>query len=410
MDFDDSGGWSTREEAVSRSSWSTGFSQAGIGATVDDEGEQLASALFEEHEDTLPFFGPDPAQLNGRLAHPELRDDPRFERGLFHALLMLDRALGAYLGRLSSLDADDEQLSRMISAELLAYARSAESELTWSVPLFGIAPVGSTASFGDVHLRSLTALEAGRLLETGTLDRDDPTSPQLHSFGFLKERHLLSGMQRYDKRIGTPGDYFPHRLLLAAQLHGARVSGSGWMLRLPQPSWLHSWRGGAPISMSARADGSPSLPVTDNDLAQWVAMANGFGDQIFEQPTDAHDVALHRFATAPARDADADALVDYVVALEAVLLPGIREELRFRFQVHGACFLRDDLAGRRAVQTELRSVYDLRSRLVHGGGAPTHTRILEATTSAAELARTALSRTVRDGWPSATDFETLLLD
>ena len=82
------------------------------------------------------------------------------------------------------------------------------------------------------------------------------------------------------------------------------------------------------------------------------------------------DAACGRLGAAQVRTEPRDKLIDAVVGLEAILLmdqgdPKYRGEMRFRFAMHYAV-LHDPPAERRKQFLIARSLYDLRSRLVHG--------------------------------------------
>ena len=83
---------------------------------------------------------------------------------------------------------------------------------------------------------------------------------------------------------------------------------------------------------------------------------------------------MHRFTLGCGRVDQADRLIDFVVALEALLLPYDKEarnsNLSYRFSLHGAFFLAEAPLERRTVFEGLKKLYDTRSRLVHGGGYP----------------------------------------
>ena len=67
------------------------------------------------------------------------------------------------------------------------------------------------------------------------------------------------------------------------------------------------------------------------------------------------------------RSSRADALVDYVIGIEALLgLADERTELSYRFRVRGSVILSKRRSERKANIKILRDLYDLRSKVVHG--------------------------------------------
>lgn len=146
--------------------------------------------------------------------------------------------------------------------------------------------------------------------------------------------------------------------------------------------------------------------------------ASTVGDQAahltIEWTTD--DLALHRFFAGEARRgttdllpglADrnaADAILDFTIALEALLLPydgnARHGDLGYRFRIHGAHFIADSIPERQTTARQLSTIYSMRSRLVHGGRYPTSEEIK----SARDLARRGLLRAVNDSFPDAETF------
>ena len=83
-----------------------------------------------------------------------------------------------------------------------------------------------------------------------------------------------------------------------------------------------------------------------------------------------------------------DALVDYVIGLEALLSKGGEQtEIRYRFSVRGAVVLSPAPADRRGKFEEMHAVYDMRSRIVHGG-QPESQQLAQVTLWAGDALRT----------------------
>jgi hypothetical protein len=77
-------------------------------------------------------------------------------------------------------------------------------------------------------------------------------------------------------------------------------------------------------------------------------------------------VALRRFNSANERLKDEDRLLDLIIAMEALLLRGDEQnELGFRFALRGTALISDKKI-RKEIFSNLKSAYDLRSRIVHG--------------------------------------------
>jgi hypothetical protein len=108
-----------------------------------------------------------------------------------------------------------------------------------------------------------------------------------------------------------------------------------------------------------------------------------------------------------------DALLDFTIALESLLLPDDpvagHGDLTYRFQIHGALYLADSATMPREVARQLRDIYVMRSRVVHGRKYPGHQELAAAHDNARELAARGLLRAVNEGFPDAGHFRGLLL-
>ncbi len=62
-----------------------------------------------------------------------------------------------------------------------------------------------------------------------------------------------------------------------------------------------------------------------------------------------------------------DAIIDYAIGLESLLTEGIVDELRYRFALRGATILSWESGDKQLVFEKLRSFYDVRSKIIHGG-------------------------------------------
>lgn len=96
-----------------------------------------------------------------------------------------------------------------------------------------------------------------------------------------------------------------------------------------------------------------------------------------------------RLLDAGQRDRADDAVIDYSIGLESLLTFGMDRELGYRFALRGSVLLEEDPNRRRNLYKQLKSFYDLRSKLVHG--------LIVGDTEITE-ARTFGERTLRDAW------------
>ena len=206
------------------------------------------------------------------------------------------------------------------------------------------------------------------------------------------------------------------RLVLALQLLGFQVTGPGNGLSWTEPG---PRRVDFPTVVMPKifADRSPQTltEVNQVDLDHAVIVAQKIPAGCFEDPTDKKSVALHRFSLATAHLQDSEALIDYTVALEALLLPSDMEktETGLRFRLTGARYLSSSPAERRAVHDALKRIYDARSNLVHGGQPKGVTRdpqaLSELRLTARNLAAKGIVKALETHWPTAKEFEESLL-
>lgn len=83
------------------------------------------------------------------------------------------------------------------------------------------------------------------------------------------------------------------------------------------------------------------------------------------------DLALRRFNLAYERALPEDRLIDYAIALEALLLRGDeQQELAYRLALRGSALLGENPDARFEIFSLLRAAYSTRSNVVHGGSPP----------------------------------------
>ena len=88
---------------------------------------------------------------------------------------------------------------------------------------------------------------------------------------------------------------------------------------------------------------------------------------LMEKPQHYLQVPIRRLRVAGTRAQKEDALVDYVIGLEALLgRKGERTEVVYRFSVRGSVLLANRRKDRKVHLKALHDLYNLRSRIVHG--------------------------------------------
>jgi hypothetical protein len=153
----------------------------------------------------------------------------------------------------------------------------------------------------------------------------------------------------------------------------------------------------------------PEDELTADELRRAATLADRIPVGCFDKPAKRDEVALRRFLIAEAQEDDAEATIDYVIALEGLLVPTSQGESVYRFCLNGARYIADDSSDRRRIFKELKDLYDIRSKLVHGSGVRAHEQKREAKRNARQLASRALKKAVMNGWPTPEDFASAAL-
>jgi Apea-like HEPN len=121
----------------------------------------------------------------------------------------------------------------------------------------------------------------------------------------------------------------------------------------------------SPLEVAFRAFGR-SYELSRNEIPRFVRFWRALRP-ILEAETHYLQVPARRLWLGMSRLHAEDTLVDHVVGLEALLgLESERTELAYRFRVRGATVLARQRSERREHLRKLQTLYDLRSRIVHG--------------------------------------------
>lgn len=107
----------------------------------------------------------------------------------------------------------------------------------------------------------------------------------------------------------------------------------------PKLGRAHEYR--SPSHHAAPASSWSKLsPVGFKKIQETAARLGGYH---IDAPSSERDLALHRFYSGAARTDAADAVLDFVIALESLLLPYDENarlgDLGYRFRMHGAHYL-----------------------------------------------------------------------
>ena len=105
--------------------------------------------------------------------------------------------------------------------------------------------------------------------------------------------------------------------------------------------------------------------IDKGELSELSRLANKYG-VLYGDKFDSFRIAAKRYGLILERYSPEDWLIDYLIALEALLLPGIKEELKYKLSLRTAFFIGADAEERKSIFNNIEFAYDLRSDIVHG--------------------------------------------
>lgn len=312
-----------------------------------------------------------------------------------------------YLAGLESLEKPNRELADRLARDLLALIEGDTVEfMTW-LPLGGLRFSDDPTEVGNVRFRTLTPEELGDLLTDDPfvgLTRHRRVPPPID---IQHERWVMEVRTPCRKDSEPPAGLWAKRVVLGLQLLGYEPHGKGEAATWTAPG-PPLWSGGQSFRLP------PSGSTRDcprDDLAHAIMLADLIPDEAFYIPKRQGEVALHRFLLGAAHEDPADALIDFVTALEALLLAGQddRGEFRFRFSAYGATFLGRSPEERRDIFRRLRDMYDTRSKLVHGTAPIPRQKVAGSAPDARALTGKMLVKALEEGWPTKERLQALLL-
>jgi hypothetical protein len=344
-----------------------------------------------------------PAELLYRAYGPKCEVSATLYAGLFAerptewiSKVLLRSVRWRYLTSLASLGEADSQLAHVIARDLIQLLDGDEIAFVSMLPLGGLR-VPERLEVDNAVLRPIAPDEYLALREDEPFLLEENVLRFARRFEFHDERAVLEVRERRPKLARDDGDVSGIRsVVLALQLLGFDPKGEGQAVTFTEPFRFGGLRG-SPVVLATRGQ---RRDIARADLAATVELARRIPKGVFHSPRAQAEVALARFQTAVVERSHADAVVDYVIALEAMLLPGVRDELRYRFGLCGAWFLGADRADRLRLADEFRDLYDARSAIVHGTPPAAH-RLEPLGASARRLCALTLTKALREGFPTA---------
>jgi hypothetical protein len=375
---------------------------------VVSSAKKCASHIVELASDNLPFFSP--LEGNGRMLTLGPADSSvpgaSYENDaadwtMRHLLLP---ALYEHLKSLPSLRTVSGRAARSFASDVLKVATASNLQYLVTIPLAGVKVASLVASTsGGVVLRRLSSKEQGSLLADWGIATTN--------FGIALPLVVLELTISTARNAQNPDTReVLSKWLCALFLLGYDATGYRAQLR-SHPSWVMPGTMSMPVIL-------PPQPFTWSNVTRakfnrLIRTVNLLKSYSISDPHSVHDLALHRFCSGAARASHVDGVLDFVIALESLLLPydedARRGDLGYRFRSHGAHLLSKAKSERRQVARRLTDLYTLRSRLVHGSGYPTPAEIESGWVAAREFARRGLYSAITDGFPTAADFKAMVL-
>lgn len=360
---------------------------------------------------TLPFWNPLGAagselieKFDERTPDPSYTDNP----SEWVTRYILLPALWWQLRAMPSLQVRDDSTAFAFADEVLRVALDEHLRYRVLVPLSGIVlPSSGNGMFTEegICIRSLSDAEQGDwFMEYGRSSGRSLISceaPQV-----VLEVQVSGPRNAQHMPAGGPAPL----LVLALQLHGYDIAGC-YAPEHCDPRWIQSFTYPVPITLPGRTRApTAALELTASEFGSAVGTGRMLGRYNVSQPQSPRDLALHRFVLGVARLNLTDALLDFTIALEALLLPDdSRGDLGYRFRIHGAHYLTDEPRNREGIAKQLQEIYNMRSRLVHGGKYPNQATIAVMHDNAREFIRRGLLRAVREGFPNSAMFAQMAL-
>ncbi|MCZ6689785.1 MAG: HEPN domain-containing protein [Planctomycetota bacterium] len=340
------------------------------------------------------------------LQQPRYEDDPTawIER------ILLKQVLHDYLCDLPDLDLANVDMAQQLAQGLVDLLEADEVTHVTALPVGGLRLEGDSIKAGKLRLRKLSALEFGYLTEAAGTWPSFGRHPRKGVFPFMMEevpeRLVLEVRRNCPKGPKPHAGWLPQKTVLALQLLGFDVQGRGEASTWTEPGPSHG-TGGQQIRLPR---GGLTRDCSQEDLQQAATVAGRIPDEAIAEPQGRNELALHRFMLGAADENQADALIDFVIVLEALLLPKeFQGELRFRLALHCARLLEDVPSGRKKVFQQAYEVYGVRSKLVHGSRSVDVSVVADAATKARKLASRVLLKGLETGWPTQEDLLGLAL-
>lgn len=359
---------------------------------------------------TLPFWAPLGAYgwelirgMDDESSDFSITEEDLSEWTFIHIILP---ALRWHLESLPSIGVEDRLRVVEFANEVLSVAQDDCLRYRVLAPLSGIdlASPHEVIREGEISIRHLSNEEQGAWF----MEHQGP--PAFSLVGAEPPQVLLE----FSVSGPRKGQHFPAggitpQLIAAFQLHGFDIASKG-AIEYSQPRWMQPFSNPVPIALPQRSRPTSTSELTSTDFSAIIQTADQLGNYDLTRPRKPQDLALHRFISGKARQSDVDAVLDSMIGLEALLVPGTSPgDISYRFSLHGAHYLADDYSARSLIRGQLRDIYKMRNNLVHGNRYPEQDALASARANAEDLLRRGLLRAIHEGFPTPEEFAQMLL-
>jgi Apea-like HEPN len=310
-----------------------------------------------------------------------------------------------YLRSLPSLETDNHGEIKRLAEELYQYAKNPKIKSAHQFTISGVAP-GAQYSYRDVTIRPLSPLERGAFYQHKgatvnyeTVPGSDFMLPSAYSSSFVPTTLVeVTSTRRADQAPRTIS--LPNRVALAFFLLDYDLSGPGTIVAFDHPTWAARYFQSSFLTTEEPL--TRDRPISEEDFCRIVDLAHKI-PSFSGNESKTREIALFRTLRAFGTRRQESAFLDFTIALEAALLSGTTTELAYRFRLYGALFLADTFDPQETFK-RLKNIYEIRSKLVHGGSIKRE-NLVAAQTDVVPLARAVIRKSVELGWPDGTSLD-----
>jgi hypothetical protein len=297
-------------------------------------------------------------RLHGALLNRTESREPDDRLAFFFDLLA-----GDYLSRLTALSSGEPTLAQAVAESYVDFLDSDDITEVESLPIGGVAEPAALLQVGDAELRPLSAEELGELIMRALNPVwfkacpawPIPIGATTRAYEAMAFTAFLTLRSRRPKSGGGDRGSNMSRLVLALQLNGYDIWGLGDGASWTEPGPRVPALTGFTVRIPKAPPKEPTsgiFPYCHHLGPQELEAALRLTELIPPRPAERiktkSDVVLHRFSIAASQEHEAEAVIDYVIALEALFVPPAdKTEMAFRFRLNGARYLAANLKNER---------------------------------------------------------------